>query len=63
MRPSIRGFPPLAILAGARVYRAGDTLMEAVGTLHNGRNSGRTGLRILVVFMGAEGADNTVPMN
>lgn len=49
--------------AGARVYRAGDTLMEAVGTPHNGRNSGPTALRILVVFMGAEGADNTVPMN
>lgn len=49
--------------AGTRVYGAGDTLMEAVGTPHNGRNSGRTPVRILVVFMGAEGAANTVPMN
>ena len=45
--------------AGERVYRPGDALMEALGTLHNGRNDGPGDLRILAVFMGAEGVPNT----
>lgn len=49
--------------AGTRVYRTGDSLMEAVGTPHNGSNGGKTPVRILVVFMGSEGANNTVAMN
>lgn len=49
--------------AGRRIYRTGESLMEAVGTPHNGRNSGRTPVRILVVFMGGEGANDTVTMN
>lgn len=45
---------------GERAYRAGDAFMEAVGTSHNGRNTGKEPMDILVVFIGAEGARNTV---
>lgn len=40
---------------GSRVFRAGDGLLEAVDTPHNGRNTGAGALRILSVFLGAEG--------
>ena len=38
-----------------RTYKAGDALLEAMSVGHNGRNSGSGRLRILAVFMGAEG--------
>lgn len=44
---------------GTRVYRKGDAVMEAIGTAHNGRNSGKVSARILAVFMGADGVPNT----
>ena len=47
---------------GARVYKAGDALMEANATPHNGRNSGDNMVRILAVFMGGEGVANTTPL-
>ena len=40
---------------GSKTYKAGEAFMEAVDTWHNGRNSGEETLRILAVFMGAEG--------
>ena len=43
-----------------KVYRAGDAFMEAVNTVHNGRNSGTEPARVLVVFMGVEGEVNTL---
>lgn len=42
-----------------RTYRPGDALMEAVDTPHNGRNTGPGPVRILAVFMGAEGVPNS----
>ena len=45
---------------GARVYREGDALLEAFRTRHNGRNTGAEEVRLLAVFMGAEGVANTV---
>ncbi len=45
---------------GTRHYVAGDALIEAFETLHNGYNSGSEAVRILVVFAGAEGTTNTV---
>ncbi|SHM02113.1 Cupin domain protein [Roseovarius litoreus] len=45
---------------GTRVYRKGDTLVEALGTRHQGRNTGAGLARVLVVFAGAEGTPNTV---
>jgi quercetin dioxygenase-like cupin family protein len=44
---------------GTRVYRQGDTIIEAVDVPHNGRNGGVGPARILAVFMGAEGVPNT----
>lgn len=46
--------------AGRRVYRAGEALIEAIDTPHNGRNTGAGNARILAVFMGADGMPNTV---
>ena len=46
--------------AGTKTYRAGDAFLEAVGTWHNGRNSGKQTLHILAVFIGVEGVPNTV---
>ncbi len=46
---------------GKRVYRKGDSLMEAIHAPHNGRNTGKGIMRVLAVFMGAQGRPNTVP--
>jgi quercetin dioxygenase-like cupin family protein len=43
-----------------RTYRPGDGLIEAIATPHNGRNTGSGDVRILVVFIGAEGMPITV---
>lgn len=40
---------------GVRVYRAGDGFMEAMNAAHDGRNAGNDDVRILAVYMGAEG--------
>lgn len=45
---------------GTKTYKAGDTLVEAFGTSHNGTNTGDGAVRLLAVFAGAEGAANTV---
>lgn len=45
---------------GTRVYKTGDSLIEAFGTLHNGTNTGAGPMRILAVFAGAEGVRNTI---
>ena len=44
---------------GSKTFRAGDAFMEAVGTWHNGRNSGDEPVRILAVYLGAEGVANS----
>jgi quercetin dioxygenase-like cupin family protein len=45
---------------GTRVYKSGDTLVEALGTSHNGQNTGAGIVRILAIFAGAVGVPNTV---
>ncbi len=45
---------------GTRLYRAGDSLIEAFKTRHNGRNTGAVPVRLIAMFAGAEGAANTV---
>lgn len=45
---------------GKRVYRKGDSLVEAMNEAHNGRNTGKGPLRILAVFIGAEGQPGTL---
>jgi quercetin dioxygenase-like cupin family protein len=47
---------------GKRIYRAGDAVLEAIQVAHNGRNTGSGPMRILAVFMGAEGLSNSVPV-
>lgn len=41
-------------------YPAGSAFMEAEDIWHNGTNKGEDAARILTVYMGAEGAKNTV---
>jgi quercetin dioxygenase-like cupin family protein len=48
---------------GTRVYRKGEAFMEAIGTPHNGRNSGSGEARLLAVFMGADGLPDTVKVS
>ena len=46
---------------GERVYRRGDSLVEAIDWPHSGRNGGRGNMKILVVYAGAEGVANSEP--
>ncbi len=48
---------------GSKLYRRGDSFIEAFGTLHNGINTGNVPVRILAVFAGANGVKNTVSKN
>ncbi len=45
---------------GTRTYKAGEAVYEAIGTSHNGQNTGDVPVRILVVFAGAQGVPNSV---
>jgi quercetin dioxygenase-like cupin family protein len=44
---------------GKRVYRKGEGLAEAMNEAHNGRNTGKRSLKILAVFIGADGVPNS----
>jgi len=46
---------------GTRTYKKGDALMEAMNVAHVGINNGAEPVRILVVYMGAEGAHDVIP--
>ncbi len=45
-----------------KAYSAGTAFMEAVGTAHNGRNLGGVPVRILTLYIGAQGVHNTVTL-
>ncbi len=45
-----------------RTYVAGEALLEAFESEHDGVNSGPGPARLLAVFMGADGVENTVPL-
>jgi quercetin dioxygenase-like cupin family protein len=47
---------------GKRTYHKGDSIMEAMDVAHFGADAGAQPVRILVVFMGAEGVADTIPM-
>ncbi len=47
---------------GTRIYKAGDSLMEAMNWPHNGTNKGDVPVRILAVYIGAEGIPNATPV-
>jgi quercetin dioxygenase-like cupin family protein len=46
---------------GKHTYREGQALMEAMDIAHYGVNNGTEPVRILVVYMGADGAENVIP--
>jgi quercetin dioxygenase-like cupin family protein len=46
---------------GSRTYAAGDAFLEAFGSEHDGLSTAAGPTRLLAVYMGAEGAANTVP--
>ncbi len=41
-------------------FRAGDAIVESVGVLHNGRNTGREAVRLIMFVTGAKGEGFTV---
>ena len=45
---------------GKRVYRQGEAFMEAMAVPHFGSNTGTQPVRILAVYMGAQGAQDTI---
>ena len=45
---------------GTKVYTPGTGFMEAMDRWHNGHNTGSAPMRVLVVFMGAEGFKNSI---
>lgn len=45
---------------GKRTYRKGDTFMEAMGVDHFGANTGTEPVRLLAVYMGAQGSQDTI---
>lgn len=45
---------------GTRTFKAGDSFMETMDTPHYGTNHGQDPVKILSVFMGAEGSANTL---
>jgi quercetin dioxygenase-like cupin family protein len=47
---------------GTRVYKPGDSLMEAMDWPHDGANKGDVPVRILAVYLGAEGIPNATPV-
>ncbi|MEJ1935598.1 cupin domain-containing protein [Nostoc sp. NIES-2111] len=46
---------------GKKVFRAGDTVLEAVDWPHNGTNTGTVPVRLLAVYMGSDAAANATP--
>lgn len=46
---------------GKRTYKAGDALVESMGTPHNGANLGSTQMRLFAIYIGAEGVANSIP--
>lgn len=47
---------------GQRTFKQGESFLEAMTVTHAGMNSGSVPVRILAVYMGAEGAKDVIPM-
>jgi quercetin dioxygenase-like cupin family protein len=45
---------------GTRTYRAGQAFMEAMTVAHFGHNAGTAPVRLLAVYMGAEGTEDVI---
>jgi quercetin dioxygenase-like cupin family protein len=48
---------------GTRIYRQGDSLIEAMDVAHFGVNTGPTPMRLLGVYIGATGLKDVTPVN
>ncbi|CAA2137532.1 hypothetical protein HYPP_00512 [Hyphomicrobium sp. ghe19] len=46
---------------GKRTYKQGDTFVEAINQTHQGTNTGTAPLRLLAVYIGAEGMPTSIP--
>ncbi|MBN8993987.1 MAG: cupin domain-containing protein [Rhizobiales bacterium] len=46
---------------GVKTYKVGDSLLEAMNWPHNGMNKGAVPVKLLAVYMGAEGIANATP--
>ncbi|MBA2126782.1 cupin domain-containing protein [Hyphomicrobium methylovorum] len=46
---------------GKRKYKKGMSVAEAISIPHNGTNTGETDMRLFVVYIGAEGLQNSTP--
>lgn len=47
---------------GTHTYKKGQAVMEAMDVAHFGINHGAEPVRLLIVYMGAEGAKNVIPV-
>lgn len=47
---------------GKRTYKAGQALVESMGTPHNGSNTGTGPMKLFAIYIGAEGVPNSVPV-
>jgi quercetin dioxygenase-like cupin family protein len=47
---------------GRRIYKAGQAFAEAINIPHGGKNTGSGVMRLFVIYMGAEGLPNSVPV-
>ncbi len=45
-----------------KTYKKGEAYVEAMRAPHMGKNLGATPVVILAVYIGAEGAENTIPV-
>jgi quercetin dioxygenase-like cupin family protein len=44
-------------------FGAGDSIIEVVNTLHNGKNTGNEPVNLVVFYLGAEGTPNVIKPN
>jgi mannose-6-phosphate isomerase-like protein (cupin superfamily) len=47
---------------GKRIYRKGQSQMEAMGVAHFGENLGKEPMRLIVVYMGAGSTKDVIPV-
>ncbi|MDR3515794.1 MAG: cupin domain-containing protein [Azospirillaceae bacterium] len=48
--------------SGVKTYKKGEAYVEAMHVTHMGKNLGTVPVVILAVYIGAEGAENTIPV-
>lgn len=48
---------------GTKIYRAGESVLEAVGWSHNGTNTGTVPMKLVAVYMGSDAAQNTIKVD